>query len=347
MTKNKARKSAARRVAATTGKSYTAALRTTSNASSTPESPSELLARSTLEGILGASLERVTPDNLRPSPDYALLTASGRAGIEVKAIASRDWLSLHASYEKNDTERASSELSMFWLISLPAETAAERLAPTPDFPPDDEAQIARLAEAGLKVERRAERIAKFERRRQEMPKPHQVKGMIDDLIPNLQILEARGITTTRGPMPTDPEGVQAWRRVAERTRNAICQASPASPKGGVPAGVHIAMSHGHVRTNRADTLAARVQTWLASEKHSGNLVRSLDRDEYDQGHAVLVFDPLEPEFRSARDTNTFVPTEPLTLPGTVDVVWVLLGNCTLRYSAADGWSEYRTTPRAA
>jgi hypothetical protein len=315
------------------------------NAGAQPESVSERLAKVTLERILGTSLHRVTED-ASPSPDYRFTTPDGLAAVEVKELASPDWLILQDGFSKYDTERATGDLSMHWQVSLPAEVAAERLTPPPDFPEDDDAQIARFAMLGLTVQRKAERIAEFERRRQETPKPIRVKGMIDDLIPDLQVLETQGITSTRGPMPSDPAGERAWWRIAGRTRNAICLASPANPTAGLHGGVFLSMSHGFVRTSRADTIAERIQTWFDTETKSANLVASLDRSEYNQGHAVLVFDGLEPESWSAQDADTFLPTRPMDLPEPVDVVWVLLGSCTLRYSADDGWQEYRPAPPA-
>lgn len=306
------------------------------------EKPSERLARERLEPILGIRLERVKEDD-RPSPDYWCIIHDGRAGFEVKQIASPDWLRLRAGFGQLETERATSDLSKHWLIALPAELAAGRLEPAPRFPEDNEAQIAHLADFGLTVVRKAERIAKFEHHRQEKPTEFGLKGIIDDLIPDLQILEAHGITTTRGPMPSDPGGAQAQQRIAGRTRNAICLASSADPAAGVPSGVFLSMSYGYVRTSRADSIADRIQAWFDTESRSRrNLIQSLEREEYDQGHAVLVFDDLEPEFRPAQDADTFLPTLPLSLPVPVDVVWALLGDCTLRYSTSEGWSEHRS-----
>jgi hypothetical protein len=315
------------------------------NAGAQTESASEQFAKATLERTLGTNLQRVIEDG-SPSPDYKFTTSDGLAAVEVKELASPDWLILQDGFSKYDTERVTSDLSMHWQVSLPAEVTAERLAPTPEFPEDNEAEIARLEATGLMVQRKAERIAEFERRRQETPKPVRLKGMIDGLIPDLQVLEARGITSTRGPMPSDPAGVQAWWRIAGCTRNAICLASPANPAAGLHSGVFLSMSYGYVRTSRADTIADRIQTWLDTESRSGNLVASLDRGEYDQGHAVLVFDGLEPESWPAQDADTFLPTRPLNLPEPVDVVWALVGTCTLRYSSEDGWHEYRPSSQA-
>jgi hypothetical protein len=315
------------------------------NVGGQPESASEQFAKAALERVLGTSLQRVTED-ASPSPDYKFTTPDGLTAVEVKELASPDWLILQDHFSKYETERVTNDLSMHWQVSLPAEVTAERLAPTPDFPEDDEAQIAHFETMGLIVQRRAERIAEFERRRQETPKRIGLKGMIDDLLPDLQVLEAHGITSTRGPVPSDLVGEQAWWRIAGRTRNAICLASPANPAAGLDSGVFLSMSHGFVRTSRPDTIAERIQTWFDTETKSANLVASLDRSEYNQGHAVLVFDSLEPESWPAQDAATFLPTRPLDLPEPVDVVWALLGSCTLRYSADDGWQEYRPSPQA-
>lgn len=303
------------------------------------ESASERDARMRLERILGTRLRRIVPDD-RPSPDYSFTTPGGSlAAVEVKQVASPDWLHLKNGHSRHETDRETNELQMHWMVMLDAEIAAERLDRVPNFPDDDEEQIARAAEFGFETTRRAERVAAHERRRDEHPHPFQIRGMIDDLIPDLAALEARGIRTTRGELPIDTEGSQAWWRIARRTRGAICMASEAKPDDGLPAGVFLLTGYGYVRTGRPDTIVDRIDAWMSS-KRSDNLVASLHRPEYAKGHAVLVFDGLEPEWWSAQEADAYVLSRCPTLPEQVDVLWALLGRQTLRYSKDSGWSGY-------
>lgn len=304
------------------------------------ESSIELEARQHLERILDCALQRVVPDD-QPSADYVFDLGAGSVGaIEVKGIASSDLLHLSAGHARYETERATDELDLRWMIALDGETASERLAPVPNFPNDDEEQIKAWEALGFTTTRKAERIADFKRRRDEPPAPIKVKGIIDDLIPDLKRLEDRGITTTRGKMPSDDEGLLAWRRIAGRTRGAICMGREARPEVGMPPGVFISLGYGYVRTGRADTIADRIEAWLESDK-SGNLIKSLARPEYSEGHAALVFNSLEPEWWSSADAETFAPTRRIALPDPVNVLWAILGPRTLRYSASDGWQEFQ------
>lgn len=271
------------------------------------ESESELFAKERLEGVLAVALERIVPDGTPGKfPDYAFDTQTGHAAVEVKEMSSHDWRMMQDGLAKNGYGRATDEVQKHWTVALDSQTLAQRLGDG----------------------RRA---------------PAKVKGLVDDLIPDLALLEARGITTTRGDLPTDPDGQQAWWRIARRTKGAICLASDANPGAGLLAGVFIAGSYGYVRTARPDTLAGRIDEWFAAG-HGSNLIASLDRPEYAEGHGVLVFDSLEPEWHSAQESDEFLPSQPLAMPSKVDVLWALLGACTLRYSRDVGWSEYRSVP---
>lgn len=309
------------------------------------EKQSERFARERLESILSTKLDRVVEETSRKTPDYCCNVPEGLACFEVKEIAPSDWLILEDGFSKYETERATSDLSMNWTIALIAELPAERLTAPPQFPEDDEEQIARFAAAGFTITRKAERIADFERRRAEQPAKIQLKGLVADLIPDLQVLEAHGITSTRGPESNSPNVQGALGRIARRTRNAICMAGPPNEAAGLPPGVFLTTGFGHTRSGQADTIADRIQAWFDTESKSENLIRSLECEEYQVAHAVLVFNGSEPELRSAHDSDTFLPVRPLTLPEHVDVVWALLGNCTLRYSADNGWNEYRHEDR--
>lgn len=307
------------------------------------ESPSEVQVRLHLERILGVALRRVTPDK-RPSADYTFDCGHGRvAAVEVKEVVSTDLRQLSAGHHRHETERTTDKLTLHWTVVLDGEIAAERLGPVPDFPSDDEEMIAAIEADGFKVTRRAERVAEFKRRRDEAPAPVKIKGLIDDLIPDLKMLEDRGIRSTRGVMPDDEEGRVAWHRIAYRTRSAICLGGEAKPEAGMPSGVSISLAHGSLRTGRPDTVADRIEAWLESSK-SINLINSLDRTEYSDRHAALVFDQTEPELWSSAESRDFVPSRGLNLPAGVDVLWAILGPRVLRYSMSEGWLDLSLEP---
>lgn len=301
------------------------------------ESATELAARRHLERILRRPLHRVTPDEA-PSADYTFDLGEDRvAAVEVKEIVSSDWRHLSAGFEKQETERVTDELRLHWRVVLPGEIAAERLVPVPGFPADDQERIAALEAQGYGAVRRAERVAEFESRREESPAPLMIKGLIDALVPDLQVLEDRGIRTTRGDIPADEEGSSAWWRIDSRTRGAICTGGEARPEAGMPAGVFLVLSYGYTRTGRADTITDRIDAWLSTKRRK--LIEALSRSEYSERHAVLVFDSTEPELRSSEESNSFVPSRGLALPPEVDILWVVLGSRVLHYSLTDGWKE--------
>lgn len=303
------------------------------------ESPSELKARQHLERILDRPLRRVAPDG-QPSADYTFGLGTGSvAAVEVKEIASSDLLQLSAGLDRHETDRATDELDLHWTVALDGETAAERLAPVPNFPDDDEEQIAAWEALGFTTTRKAERIAEFKRQRDEVPAPIKVKGLIDNLIPDLKTLEEQGVTSTRGPWPFDEAGILARRRIAARTRGAICIGGKPRPEVGMPSGVFVRHGYGYVRTGRADTIADRLEAWFESSM-SANLIKSLGRPEYSEGHAALVFNALEPEWWSSAEAESFVPTRAIELPEPVDVLWAIIGARVLRYSPGNGWSEF-------
>lgn len=294
-----------------------------------------------LEQLFGRQLQRVQPaDGGPPSPDYTFTTAGGRrAAVEVKQITSPDWLKLQAGFAMHETSRTGEDLTMHRMVALLAEIAAARLTPTLGFPDDDGAQIAAFDAVGLNVVRKADRVAEQERQRDVAVRPIRVKGLTDQLVPELRVLERHGLTSTRGRMPTNPEAVKGWCNIARLTRGAICLASKPNPEAGMPAGVFPLTGYGYTRTGRADTVAERIQTWL--ETDATNLIQSLDHPEHEEKHAVLVFDGLEPELRSSEEAGSFLPERGLELPAPIDVLWAVLGSRVLRYDVAGGWSEYR------
>lgn len=304
------------------------------------EAPSERAARIELEHVLGRALDRVYPDG-RPSADYTAAVSDGLPiAVEVKEVASQEWLQLQAGLSREQSSIDTDRLTFRWHVLLEADPVASRLTAPPKFPDDDEASIARLESRGFKVQRQADRIAEWRQQMAAPRRPVRVKNLLADLIPDLQILERHGVTDTRGADLTEHEVRVALARIGGRTNGAICMVRPTYPDRGVLAGVEITSVHGWFRTTDPNTVAERVQAWLDSEL-SSNLVESLDRPEYGERHGVLVFNGLEPELQSAvENPASFVPTVPLDLPGPVQVIWCLLGPVLLRFSIEDGWQRF-------
>ena len=170
-------------------------------------------------------------------------------------------------------------LELHWRVLLTAHPLAQRLIPPPDFKDDDEAQIASLEAQGFVVKRKVDRINEWRARNQTRPTPLRIRGMAEDLIPELRTLERHGIRSTLAPGQYHPESHQAVLRIARRTRGAICRGHDPIPGKGLPAGIEIVAGYGLKRTGRPDTLVSRIQEWLDSDL-SDNLLTSLDRDEY-------------------------------------------------------------------
>ena len=304
-----------------------------------PESTSELEARKQLEHVYGRAVERVAPDD-RPTPDYALPTTGSPPGaIEVKEVVSSEWKALSAAIAKQQTWLEVPTLTRHWHVMLEARPVASRLVEVPNFPADNEEEIARFAAAGWVVKRREDRIAEWKHRMAHPAPPVRLKNLITDLVQPLGVLESHGVFTTRGGNIANPDVARALLQISARTGGAICMGHPARPAKGMPAGVNIASGFGSVRTGNPNTLAERAQAWLDSEL-SANLIESLSRPEYGERHGVLVFDGLEPELQTVNENPAaYQPTDPLVLPSPLTHLWCLVGPVVLRY-ADDGWQRW-------
>ena len=161
----------------------------------------------------------------------------------------------------------------------------------PDFPEDDPAQIAALLADGFVVTPKAEReagwAAQFAGQTRSTPR---VQRLPTALEPHLLALERAGVRNTRGAQPGTPEERHALAQISRLTHGAICLAHV--PVDG-RAGIELLLGYGYARTGLPDALAFRVQAWLDSDL-SSNLRQSL-WPEFTTRHAVLVFDPSEPE----------------------------------------------------
>ena len=304
------------------------------------ESASELRARALLEWDLYGGLERVAEREI-PTVDYR--TPDGRVGIEVKRVTSAEYLELSNVFTKA-RHLDSNLLTGRWCVMVDRPTLSTTLAPMPNFPDDDEEQIASWASQGFVVRRRAEREADW---RAAHPGPRRQTPRLNNLTAELEahvaVLEAHGIVTTHGLHPFGlPEPLaSAIVAIITRTQGAVCDRRDLLTNE--RPGIDVALASGSVRTERADTIAQRLQLWLDSAE-SSNLRESLANEPAGTTRlGVVVFDAqTEPEHPAAMEQGTaFCPTIPLQLPAEVDVVWFILGPIASRFAATDGWRTVR------
>jgi hypothetical protein len=300
------------------------------------ESPSELRARALLEKELHCRLERV-PERDIETVDYR--TPGGNDGIEVKRVTSEDYLDLTNAFSKAQ-HLDSNLLTGRWSVMIERPTLSTILAPMPKFLVDDEDAIAFWEARGYSVARRAEREAVW---RAAHPGPKhrtpRLNTLTTDLEAHLAVMEAHNIDTTRGLAPFGhPETLaSAIAAIINRTHDALCMRR--NLLRDERPGIDVALASGSVRTERADTIAQRLQLWLASSR-SSNLRASLANEPAGTiRHGVAVFDAqTEPEYpASVQQETLFCPTLPLELPVEVDVMWFILGPVAGRY-ANDGWT---------
>jgi hypothetical protein len=296
------------------------------------ETESEFRARQVIENALDRRLERfrIDPGRPRPTPDY---TDEYNEAFEVKCVTSPELRHLRDRVQRQRWF-ASTALAMHWSVAIQVPTMGDKFRPTPDFPDDDPAQIAALVAEGFavtpKADRETEWAMRFAGQKRSTPS---VQRLPPALEPHLLALEHAGIRNTRGAQPQTPRERYALTQIARLTHGAICLAHV--PVDG-RAGIELVLGYGYARTGRPDALASRVQAWLDSEL-SSNLRQSL-WPEFAIRHAVLVFDPSEPEYWSAqRDPDAFVPQGELELPPEIDVLWCMVGRCLLHYESGPGW----------
>lgn len=313
------------------------------------ETPEERRARQLLERELRCSLERI-PCGRLPTVDYRCLNPGcvGGVGVEVKRLTNETYNELTSAYRKS-CHHDSAALSGRWTVIIDRPTLSESLSPLPSFPDDDEQEIAAMEAFGFIVTRKADRVAEW---RATHPGPKlaspQLRDLAADLEPSLVVLEEHGLDCTRGlhPFGQSPALALAIVTIANRTGGAMCQRLELFP--GQEPGIEIALGSTYVRTGCADTLVARLDLWLRSER-SMNLLESLANEAGGtERHAVLIFDAqTEPEYQSAAELGTdFCPTQPLDLPHEIDVLWFVLGPVAGRYTATEGWTT-TLTPDAA
>jgi hypothetical protein len=304
------------------------------------ESPSELRARALLEQDLDCQLERV-PEREIPTVDYR--TPDGTVGIEVKRITSAEYLQVSSAFAKV-RHLDSNLLTGRWCVMIDRPTLSTILAPMPKYPDDDEEQIAYWESQGFVLSRRADREAEW---RAAHPGPirqtPRLNTLTTDLEGHLAVLDAHGITTTRGlaPFGRPKPLASAIAVIFNRTQGALCLRR--DPHSNERPGIDVALASGSIRTERADTISERLQLWLDSSK-SSNLRESLANEPAGTiRHAVVVFDAqTEPEYPAAMEQGTtFCPSLPLQLPAEIDVVWFILGPIASCFTVKAGWRTVR------
>lgn len=302
------------------------------------------LADRLLSDALKTAFEQI-PEASTPTADLA--STDGAHIAEVKRVTSSSLRELgSATSDDSRTSREVPELSRRWSVVLEATTNSDSLPPMPAFPEPPPEQRAAFENEGFTVATKGEREAEF---RAKHPGPKQptvrVKGLIDALIPLFEVLEANDVSGTSYSW-------DHWFRTGEvaATQRAIL----ALTGGGMvssfepteaPTGVDLHLAWGYVRTERPNTVAGRIQTWLDSEL-AENLRDSLRPVTAEATrHAVLVFDATsEPEFDRASKDASFVPSAVLRLPAEVDVLWAVFDDRAVVFTPAAGWSAHQVPP---
>jgi len=302
-----------------------------------------------LSSVLNTNFDPI-PETSTPVADLA--STDGAHIVEVKRVTSPSMRELgKATSDESRTTRDLPTLSRRWSVVLEAATNSDSLPPMPDFSEPSAAERTALEKAGFRVTTKAEREAEFRSQHHGANMPTvRIKGLIDGLVPHFMVLEANRITGNS----------YSWHHWGRDDGIAMAQRAILSLTGGAlvssfepteaPTGVDIHLGWGYVRTERAATIAGRIQTWLDSGL-SSNLRKSLPAQmEGVTRHAVLVFDSAsEPEFGLASSDASFVPTGPLALPAEVDILWAVFGERALCFSTHAGWSSRpipSTTPAA-
>lgn len=298
-------------------------------------SETEALAQRVIEAALGCTLDKL-PERSIPTADFR--SPDGQHGVEVKELNNGEFRALTAAWQRRQTSLDLPELTGRWTVMLDLPTLPAALPAPRKFVEPDPALAAALTDAGMHVVTKAEHeAADAARRAAPAPEPVRLAGLLQDLGPHLAVLEAHKITNTRDASFEDQEVRVALGSIARRTRNAICMAHP--PVGEQEPGIDIALSHGDVRTGRADDVVGRIAVWLGSDG-SRNLKDSLANEPAGaRRHAALVFyAATEPEHQSAIEQGaSFCPTAPVELPPEIDDLWFVLGPVACWFNPEDQW----------
>lgn len=245
--------------------------------------------------------------------------------------------------DRYETEREIPELSRHWLVALEAKTNSDSLPPMPRFAEPTPKARADYEAAGLIVQSTADREAEFRANHPgQWESPPKIKGLIDRLVPHFKVLEAHGVAEdSRRWAPwfkSDPVSTAQLEILRAIRGGTVSSSVPES----YPTGVSLMLGRGYTRTERADSIAGRVQTWLDGSPQVQNLRASLQIvPPKSHRHGVLVFDPLsEPEFEAIVQSDGDLPATKLHLPPEVDTLWAVFGDRGLSYNEDRGWRSH-------
>lgn len=311
------------------------------------DAASLIVAQKLLAHALAATFERI-PESDRPEAD--LRSADWAHVAEVKRITSGSLRKLSADMDRYETDREVPELIRHWLVALEAKTNSDSLPPMPRFAEPSPEARADYEAAGLIVQSTADREAEF-RANHPGPweSPPKVKGLIDRLVPHFKVLEAHGVAEdSRRWAPwlkSDPVSTAQVEILRAIRGGTVSSSVPES----YPTGISLMLGWGYARTERAETIAGRVQTWLDGSPEIQNLRASLRRvPPKSHRHGVLVFDPVsEPEFEAIVQSDRALPTSELHLPPEVDTLWAVFGDRGLSCNEDRGWRSHTIEPTTA
>lgn len=303
------------------------------------------VAQRVLGHALAATLEHI-PESDRPEAD--LRSTDGAHVAEVKRITSGSLRKLGADMDRYETNREIPELTRHWMVALEAKTNSDSLPPMPKFAEPSTQARADYEAAGLIVQSTADREAEFRAKHPgQWESPPKVKGLIDRLVPHFKVLEAHGVAEdSRRWAPwfkSDPVSTAQVEILRAIRGGTVSSSLPEN----YPTGITLMLGWGYTRTERADTIAGRVQTWLDGSPQVRNLRASLQPvSPKSHRHGVLVFDPLsEPEFEAIVQSAGDLPTTKLHLPPEVDTLWAVFGDRGLSYSEDRGWRSHTIESR--
>ncbi len=288
--------------------------------------------------------ERVTLHRLEPNPqhgptaDFEGTRSDGtRLSVEHKELVPGDFLALSQAV-RDYPPYTSQMLSRTWWVAVSEDPLSERIKPMPNFPDDPpQEEIDSWEEAGFKTVLKAEREEQHRRRNTLRRRPQvQIKNLGQDIENDLAVLESLEVYSVPSRQRLDNEQDELTRRQTEhrirhRTHNAIISSHEPHEEFEKP-GVVVHFSWGYTRGLDPNEIAERIQLWLDSDE-SANLKASLLASDADQRHAALFLSTDAMAETAKEQGDKFVPTAPLSLGDSIDVVWAFVGPAVLRYQS--------------
>ncbi len=293
--------------------------------------PSEKLALDCVRAVTGREAHR-NPDE-SGVPDLMIDDAPSVA-IEVKELTVQAARALIGQL-RSVPFYESSTLDKWWTVTVDTPTL-DRLLPqatyVPRSPISDE--MAKSYEIdGLKV------VEDSPPQTPASISPIPIKRLCERLEPLLERAERAGLTTTR----TIPNDLEAHRITIEYRRIAggrsTANAHDPQPQHGRPPGIELVRATGQVSTGDPDRVVARAEEFVAGDLGNSLRLQLLACTAYDERHAFLVLDSLEPEWMRVHEWDTAtVPSRPPVLPEMIDAVWITLGHLCWHWHPDAGWT---------